>query len=121
MLVIIDFRVNFISSIYNNIISNQSKYSPIRDLAYSKDSYKVSCELTKPNASIFNCGMDHYTKVVMEAAWPLHVNRQAGRRFNIIYQNVHDRSDVMAKSIARFPDFVMRDTERVKNKLNELK
>lgn len=57
--------MNFISAVRNNIISNQSRYSPIGDLGYSKASYKVSCELTKPNSSIFNCGMDHYAKFIM--------------------------------------------------------
>lgn len=80
----------------------------------------MSCELTKPNATIFSCGSDIYVRILLEEAWNVHSRRNA-KRFNILYQNNNDETDVMAKSISETPDFTLPSTAIVTQKLSQVR
>lgn len=52
--------------------------------------------------------MDQYARMALESGWPAQ-NFRKSRRFNIIYQNKNNSTDIMIITISEFDDFQIRN------------
>ena len=75
---------------------------------------KVMCVKSQLN-SIFSCNMNPQARFFLEGGWPYHSKRsvQNARRFNLVYQNLKNKSDVMIFTISHIQDLRIRNFARI--------
>lgn len=70
VLSIVDYRMSVLTSIYNNILSDKTAVLPTnrtRIIPAPKPKLPeiLSCDLTKPNSTIFSCEMNGYSQIII--------------------------------------------------------